>query len=139
MKLALITLMSCLIAASWQQYQHQAANRYWSRLQQQLPYQYQQNNYANYYPYSAPTYRQRQQLAALLLSQISNEEAEQQNKPKEISRQKLLDLDLIEKLNQDTGLFITQQQDVNEPIKVFHFSFQKLFFKNLKFHLKAGR
>ena len=61
MKLALFTLMSCLIALSWQQHHHYrqpAANRYWPLLpyhhqQQQLPSYYQEphQNYASFNPY----------------------------------------------------------------------------------------
>ena len=79
MKLALITLLSCLIAVSWQQYQHQAASNsyYWSQPHHQLsrPFYYQAHHqnyppfYPNYYrgPYnpsaaqSYPNYYQQQQ------------------------------------------------------------------------------
>ena len=66
MKLALFTLMSCLIALSWQQHHHHyrqpAANPYWPlplnnhrgpQHQQQLPYYYQEphQNYPSFNPY----------------------------------------------------------------------------------------
>ena len=106
MKLAFVTLMSCLIAVSWQQHnqRHQSgANPYWSRPQyQQLQSPYYHQNYPSFYPdyyrgpyspLSAPSYgsypnyyQQKQQpqqrplvdelKLMALLSQLNNQQQE---------------------------------------------------------------
>jgi len=149
MKLALFTLMSCLIALSWQQHHHYrqpAANSYWPlpyhHQQQHVPSYYQEphQNYHSYYPYYRgpyspstqpiyPNYYQPQQQQQVpkrsqvdeiklmaLLSQLNQQKPpqQQQKSEKQDSRQKELDLDLLNQLNKDS-VFIAQHQDIDPP------------------------
>ena len=111
--MALFTLMSCLIALSWQQQHHHyrqpAANPYWPlsnyyhQQQQQLPYYYQEQNYNHpsfnpYYrgPYSPPGTQsypnyyqqqhqvpQRSQLDELKLAALLSQLGQQQQQPQQ--------------------------------------------------------
>ena len=129
---------------------------------QQLPYYYQEprQNYPSYYPYyrgpyispsapSHPEYYQPQQqqvpqhsqldelkLAALLSQlgqqQLQQQPQQQQENDKQDSRQKQLDLDLLNQLNKES-IFIAQHQDLDpfaDPeavIKVFSVNQMNLF------------
>ena len=143
MKLAFVTLMSCLIAVSWQQHnqRHQSgANPYWSRPQyhQQLQSPYYHQNYPSFYPnyyrgpyspLSAPSYPNYYQQ-----QQQPQQPFYKQQRPSQLDELKLAAL--LSQLSQeqqsyqqqnDQPVFIVQQKNEQNSPQVYN---SVNFFKN---------
>ena len=126
MKLALFTLMSCLIALSWQQQHHHyrqpAANPYWPlsnyyhQQQQQLPYYYQEQNYN--YPSFNPYYRG-PYISPPAQSQQTYYQAQQQQQHQVPQRSQLDELKLaalLSQLGRQQQYKQQQAEDESQPI-----------------------